>query len=102
MEKIDYRATNINILTATSRDSRLIEAAVPITLDSDREAIEVALRAAVTVEPSKLCWIKNSDELAELWISEALLPEAHQNPQLEVLGAPIPWPFDADGNVAWQ
>jgi hypothetical protein len=101
-EKIDHRATTINMLTAASRSGRLIEAAVPITLDTDREAIEVALRAAVPEDPPRLCWIKSTDDLGELWVSEALLPEVHGNPQLEVLTQPAPWPFDAGGNLAWR
>ncbi len=102
VKKIDQQATAINMLTATSRDGRLIESAVPMALDSAREAVEVALRAAVPDGTPKLCWIKNTDELGTLWVSEALLPEARQNPQLEILGASMAWPFDAAGNLAWR
>ncbi len=102
VEKIDHHATAINMLTAASREGRLLEAAVPLALDSDREAIAVALRAAVPAGPARVCWIKNTDELGELWVSEALLPEVRQNPQLEPLGEPGPWPFDAAGNAAWR
>ncbi|MDP9316665.1 MAG: DUF362 domain-containing protein [Chloroflexota bacterium] len=102
VEKIDHAATTINMLTATSRTGRLIEAAVPIALDTDREAIEVALRAAVPAGAPRVCWIKNTDELGELWVSEALLPEARQNPRLEVLGEPGPWPFNTTGNTDWR
>ncbi len=102
VEKIDHRATTINMLTAASRDGRLIEAAVPIALESDREAIEVALRAAVPDRSPRVCWIRSTDELGEMWVSEALLPEVRQNPQLEVLGGPVPWPFDETGNADWQ
>ncbi len=37
-----------------------------------------------------------------LWVSESLLPEVRQDPQMEVLGEPIPWPFDETGNADWQ
>ncbi len=100
--KIDHHATAINMLTAASRDGRLIEAAIPLALESDREAIEVALRAAVPEGPARICWIKNTDELGEFWVSEAVLPDVHQNPQLAVLGEPMPWPFDAVGNLDWR
>ncbi len=100
--KIDHHATTINMLTAASRNGRLIEAAVPIALNTDREAIEVALRAAVPAGAPRICWIKNTDELDELWVSEVLLPEARQNPQLEVCGELRPWPFNTAGNTDWR
>jgi hypothetical protein len=102
VEKIDHQATAINMLTAASRGGRMIEAAVPIALDTDREAIAVALRAAVPEGPARICWIKNTDELGELWVSQAVLPQVRQNPQLAVLGEPAPWPFDAAGNLDWH
>jgi hypothetical protein len=102
VEKIDHRVTTINMLTAASREGRLIEAAVPLALDSDREAIAVALRSAVPADPPRVCWIEHTDALGELWASEALLPEVHQNPQLAVLEGPLPWPFDEAGNAVWR
>ncbi len=102
VEKIDHRATTINMLTAASRNGRLIEAAVPIALATDREAIEVALRAAVPRAAPRICWIKDTDALGKCWITQALLPEARQNPQIEVLSEPAPWPFDAAGNLHWR
>ncbi|MDP9382027.1 MAG: hypothetical protein M3Q29_18165 [Chloroflexota bacterium] len=102
VEKIDHRATTINMLTAASRDGRLIEAAVPIALESDREAIEVALRAAVPEAPPRVCWIRSTDDLGEMWVSEALLPEVRQSPQLELLGELGAWPFDETGNADWH
>jgi hypothetical protein len=102
VNKIDYHATYMNMLTAAGKGTRLVEAAVPITLESDREAIEVALRSAVPEGRPRICWIEHTDALSDLWISEALLPEAHQNPQLEVLGEPGAWPFDHDGNLSWS
>src|SRR5436189_1716029 len=47
VNKIDYHATYMNMLTASGPEGRLVEAAVPITLESDRAAIEVGVRAAV-------------------------------------------------------
>lgn len=101
-KKIDHHATTINMLTAASRSGRLIEAAVPMTLAQDRETIEVALRAAVPEGAPRVCWIKNTDELGELWVSEALLPEVNGNPQLDALTQPAPWPFDPAGNLVWH
>jgi hypothetical protein len=101
VKKIDYHATYMNMLTAAGKGTRLVEAAVPITLESDREAIEVAARSAVPVGQPRICWIEHTDALGDLWISESLLSEAHQNPQVEVLGNSGAWPFDHGGNLSW-
>ncbi len=102
LSKIDEHATFMNMLTASSGAARLTEAAVPMALATDREAISVALRAAAPDGMGRICWIKNTAELAEFWVSEALLPEVRQNPHLELLSDPQPWPFDEAGNIAWH
>jgi hypothetical protein len=102
VDKIDYYAMCMNMLTASGRAGRLVEAAIPITLETDRDALEVALRAAAPVGEPRVCWIKNTDELGELWVSASLLPEVRQNPHLEVAGDPGPWPFDEGGTLAWR
>jgi hypothetical protein len=102
VDKIDYYAMCMNMLTASGRAGRLVEAAIPITLETDRDALEVALRAAAPVGEPRVCWIKNTDELGELWVSASLLPEVRQNPHLEVAGGLGPWPFDEGGTLAWR
>jgi len=69
--------------------------------ESDRKAIEVGVRAAAPKGAPRVCWAKHTEALGDLWVSEALLPEVRQNPQLEVLGDPRPWPFDGEGNLRW-
>jgi hypothetical protein len=72
---------------------------VPLALPSDREAIEVALFSALPGGAPRVCRIKNTEELGELWVSEGLLGEVAQNPKLTVLDTPAPMPFDENGNL---
>ena len=98
LPKIDWNATQINSLTAsTPADSRL-----PIHFATDRECLE---RIAPTVGKCDLStvtygWIHNSLELGLIGLSENLRREIGENPNLEILGAPRPFEFDAEGNLA--
>jgi hypothetical protein len=94
---IDWRPTHINSLTAST------PAAIrtPIHFPTDRECLE---RIAPTVGKSELSdvtigWIRNSLEISTLVLSENLMEQVKANPILELLGAPQPLPFDAEGNL---
>ena len=72
---------------------------IPITLPTDREAVEAALQTIGTVEPSKarVAHIRNTLELDTIAVSEALLPEISDHPQFAVTGSPSPLSFDTTG-----
>ena len=72
-----------------------------MTVDNDRQALVVALVTVNGVKPTeaKVVHIKNTLELGEIWISEALLPEAKANPQIEILSDPVPFVFDEEDNL---
>lgn len=74
---------------------------VPMTLENDREAIGVALKTCVLVEPGhhKVVRIKNTLELGEIEISETLLPDAKAIPTIEILDTPMAMRFDSGGNL---
>ncbi len=73
VDSIDYKATYTNVLT-----TRLWSAGrLPVIMETDREAIEVAVGEAPPAEV-RLVRIKNTLHLEELEISETLLPEARQ------------------------
>jgi hypothetical protein len=38
-------------------------------------------------------------ELSEIWISEALLPEAQAQENIEILSEPVPFAFDKEDNL---
>ena len=98
LARIDWHPTRINSLTAST------PAAIrtPIHFPSDRECLE---RIAPTVgrpDLSKVTigWIKNSQDLTVLKLSDNLRGEIDKNPILEILGDAEPMEFDEEGNLA--
>lgn len=72
---------------------------VPMTLETDKEAIAVALRSCISVisGQEKVVRIKTTLDLTEIQISEALLAQAAQRDDIEILGKPFPMQFDEQG-----
>jgi hypothetical protein len=98
MRDYDWRATWINLLTATEPNARnTVEGQTPIALKSDREAIETALYSCLSASP-RVCRIQNTGLLHEFWISETLLQEA-QEKGLEIVEGPADAQFDNAGNL---
>lgn len=95
VRKMDRRKSYMNALTAGA----LVAVRLPLVLESDREAMEVALRSAGANGAPRMACIRNTLALEELLVSEALLPEVAASEALEVLEEPRPLPFDADGNL---
>lgn len=100
VDKIDYKATAINCLAGSAPE----KGRVPITMESDKDAITAALMLCgpVTQENARMVWIKNTLELEQFYISEALLPEIRGNPNIEVIAGLAMLPFAADGNLSWK
>lgn len=95
----DPAVTYINLLTAQEPGSNTREGPLPLALDSDREAIEVALYSALADGEPRLCRIANTGNLGKFWASEALLNEVKLNPKLEQISEPGFLPFDERGNL---
>jgi|SRR5581483_6097344 hypothetical protein len=95
VDAIDYHAMYTNCLTANAPDV----ARVPMTMATDREAIEAAIKTATPAGPVRLARIHSTLRLEELYVSEALLPEVEANPALELLEPPAPMEFDAAGRL---
>jgi hypothetical protein len=87
----------MNAITGIS----LEKAAVPMYLETDREAIEVALGSIGLTPPeeSRIVRIKNTLHLDEVEVSEIYGKEVRQRPDLEILEGPSPMTFDKDGNL---
>lgn len=92
-EQLDLQKTYMNGLTAGAYDAIKI----PVVMASDREACEAALKAANPSGPLRVAWIKNTLELQELLVSEALLPEVAEMPTLVVDGPPADLASDGTG-----
>lgn len=74
---------------------------LPIGFPTDRECIQTGLATCwqPNADALRMAIIPNTLELADLWVSPALLKEAKPNPSLEVAGEPRAIPFDAAGNL---
>src|SRR5918992_1708500 len=94
-EKINYEAMNANVLTSTF----LERAKIPMILESDREALEAAMRCNWGVEPedTRFVRIPNTLHLRYLYISENLLDEAIANGNVEVVEEAAEAEFDEAG-----
>jgi hypothetical protein len=44
-------------------------------------------------------WIQNSLDLRFIGLTENLRPYVETNPNLEIAGGPMEWPFDKQGNL---
>jgi hypothetical protein len=95
----DPAVSYVNLLTASEPGGNTREGALPLALKSDREAMEVGLFSSLAGPEPRVCRVKNTALLGELWVSEALAGEAKANSRLEVLNEPAPLTFDAAGNL---
>jgi hypothetical protein len=96
-DKIDWKKTAINCLTACAPNG----AKLPLTFDSDREAVDNALNCIGLVKPeqARVIRIKNTLMIGEIECSEAYLPDITKRPDLEVVGEARPLGFDAAGQI---
>jgi len=96
-DKIDFEACYVNAITSRSLDY----VRIPAIADSDREAIQLALRTCVGHERDRPRIIRIADSLhtETISVSEAMEGEARVNKRLEILGGPEEWPFNEEGNL---
>ena len=96
-EKVDFEATWVNSLTASSPPA----AFTPMHFPDDRTCIEKIVPTCGKLDLSKvtIAWIRNSMDIGELMVSEGLLDEVRANPEVEVLSAPMDLEFDEAGNL---
>jgi hypothetical protein len=97
VSKINYVAMHMNAIT-----SGVTEAAkVPMAFETDREAIEIALGMIGLTSPEQatVVRIKNTLLLAEMDVSEALLPQVKAHDRLSIVSGPAPLAFDGKGNL---
>jgi len=97
VDSINLDYTYVNAITAGLMGA----ARIPITMPSDKEAIQLALKTCFRVKhpETRVVWIKNTLALERIYASEALLPEIRKHPQLEVLGESQAMKFDSEGTL---
>lgn len=73
---------------------------IPMVAENDKEAIGVMLHLCCRVQKGreKVVAIKNTLDLNEIWVSEALLEEIKDDSRFEILSETEDIPFDKEGN----
>ena len=94
-EKIDLAVTYTNAMTALALQSPKI----PLIAETDFDALGLALRACPGIDPAhaRIVQIKNTKDLNEIWMSTAYKDEIDAHPDLDAMGPPRAFAFDADG-----
>ena len=97
VDKIDIDASYVNVITAVGTE--LIR--IPLHFKTDREVIDTAGKVipGFTAEKARVVRIKNTLDLEERLISEAMIPEAEQIENLLIIGSPKPTEFNEEGNL---
>ncbi|MBE9571558.1 MAG: hypothetical protein IMF11_13090, partial [Proteobacteria bacterium] len=97
VDKIDLVATSTNAIAAVTPE----KGRIPIALKTDRESVETAFTTIREVDPEKarVVHIKNTLEIAELDVSEALLEEVKGKENLRLKKELGPISFDSHENL---
>lgn len=97
-DKVNFKMTYANGLTSTV----VGPTRMPTILDNDRDAVKAAIKTcnALELTKAKVVRIKDTLHLAEIWISESLLPAAQNHANIEILSKPAIMKFDDRGNLA--
>jgi hypothetical protein len=97
-KEMDIAKTYANIIASTYLDGGCI----PMIMNTDQEAIQLAVKTVVRVKPQdcKIVRIRNTLELTDIHVSEPLLAQVRANPgQFEIVGQPEALKFDAKGTL---
>ena len=95
---IDISATYANVITSMNLDG----AAIPIIMNSDKDAIALAIRTVVKTKPEdcRVVRIKNTLSLGEIEVSQNMIDEVQKNPDLfKIISGAQEWEFDSDNNL---
>jgi hypothetical protein len=96
--ELDVASTYANIITSCNLDG----AAVPMIMNTDHDAIALAVKTVVRTKPldCRIVRIRNTLQLAEIQVSETLLPHVRaRSERFELVSAPAPFAFDANGTL---
>lgn len=96
--EIDIAKTYANIIASTYLDG----AGIPMIMNTDEEAVRLAVKTVVRVKPqdTRIVRIPNTLEIMDIHVSEPLIPVIKANPSLfEIVGQAEPMKFDAKGTL---
>jgi hypothetical protein len=97
VDRMDLEVTYANGLTSTV----VAPTKIATTLPNDREAIQAAVKTSNILDFTKvkMVRIKNTLELSEIEVSEALVEYVKQHPNMELISELYELPFDQKGNL---
>jgi hypothetical protein len=95
-DKLDLAKMYTNGITSGA----LAAIKIPIVLDSDAQALQVALHSVGHGADARVAIVRSTLDLETLWVSEALAAEVAANPRLEALGPPAALAFSAAGRLS--
>ncbi|HHZ01521.1 MAG TPA: DUF2088 domain-containing protein [Tissierellia bacterium] len=95
--KLETEAMYTNAITAIAING----VRIPIAMDSDKLAIQLAIRAVCAEEPEKIriARIKDTLSLSEIYVSESLVEELKGNENIEIISDLEEFEFDELGNL---
>jgi len=95
--EVDFDKTYTNAVTSTEIGG----AKLPLVCNNDREALVLALRTCkkLETEQARVVWIKNTNELTHIRVSEAVLRDLREGSEVRVLSPPEPLVFGRDGSL---
>nr|WP_325212613.1 lactate racemase domain-containing protein [uncultured Oscillibacter sp.] len=96
-EKFDKEATYPNAITNTVTG----ELKIPMIMYNDKQAIQLGIKSCNEIDRARprVIRIKNTMKIETIEISEALLEEASQNPNIEILTQPEEMKFNEQDNL---
>ena len=95
VNSIDWASTWTNLITSTEIQG----CCIPMYANSDREALQLAIRtcAGTDLNRIKMARIKNTLDLFEIEVSEALWDEIKESCEVQFVEGPYAMKFDEDG-----
>lgn len=98
VERMDPVATYMNMITAKAPQG----ARIPLTVDNDRQALQIALACCIKTVPetARIARILDTKHVETFWASEALLPEILDDDKVTQAGELQAIAFDGSGMLA--
>lgn len=98
--KISFDETYPNAIT--DHDSSVFK--IPVIVDSEEEVIKTTMAISLNIDYNnpRIVMLKNSLEIEDILISEAMIPEAEAREELSIIGEPFYLEFDEEGKMLTQ
>lgn len=83
----------------TDHDSSVYK--IPLIAENEKECIQTSMAICLNMDVNnpRIIMLKNSLEIEDMLISEALIPEAKKSDRLTIVGEPFELEFDGEGNL---